>query len=52
MKETVYCNAIKNGNEKEWNFAWERFKNSNVASEKSMLLDGLSCAEKTSILKR
>ena len=26
MKSTVYCQAIRNGDEQEWDFAWERYK--------------------------
>lgn len=52
MKSTVYCNAISNGNEEEWDFAWERYKGSNVATEKRSLLGGLSCTSKIWLLNR
>ncbi|XP_013408526.1 uncharacterized protein LOC106172388 isoform X2 [Lingula anatina] len=52
LKSLVYCNAIKNGGSAEWNFAYERYKKANVASEQSKLLYGLSCSTETWILSR
>lgn len=52
MKEAVYCSAIAAGDEKEWNFGWERYKNSNVATEKDLLLTALACSKQKWILKR
>ena len=52
MKEVVYCSAIGNGDEAEWDFGWERYKNSKVASEKELLLNALSCTKKTWLLIR
>ena len=52
MKSTLYCHAIQNGAEDEWDFAWERYKNSNVATEKRALLGGLSCTKEIWLLNR
>ena len=52
MKEVVYCSAIGNGDEAEWDFGWERYKNSNVATEKDLLLTALGCSKQKWILKR
>ena len=52
MKSTIYCNAISNGDEEEWDFAWERYLNSNVATEKRSLLSGLSCTKHIWLLNR
>ena len=52
MKEAVYCTAIATGDDNEWNFGWERYKNSNVATEKDILLTALSCSKEKWILKR
>ena len=52
MKSTILCEAIKNGNEEEWDFAWERYKASNVATEKRSLLGGLSCTKEIWLLNR
>ncbi|XP_035779782.1 aminopeptidase N-like [Anopheles albimanus] len=52
LKSTVYCTAIKYGDEMEWNFAWERFQRATVASEKEILLSALGCSRVPWILTR
>ncbi len=52
LKRTVYCNAIREGGEEEWDFGWERYKKSNVASEKDNLLLSLSCSKEPWLLNR
>jgi len=52
MKYVTYCNAIANGGEEEWDFAWKRYENSEVASEKATLLGSLSCTKEMWILNR
>ncbi|KAK4304350.1 hypothetical protein Pmani_023699 [Petrolisthes manimaculis] len=52
VRYVVYCNAIANGGEEEWNFAWEKFLSSNVAAEKTKLLNALGCTKKIWILSR
>ena len=52
MKTSVYCNAIKNGGVDEWDFAWERYNKSNVASEKSNLLVGMACTNEVWLINR
>lgn len=48
----VYCTAIKYGDQKEWDFAWERYQKTNVASEKEILLSAMGCSRETWILSR
>merc|ERR1719266_118738 len=52
MKSTIYCQAVRNGDEDEWDFAWERYLKSNVATEKRSLLGGLSCTKEIWLLNR
>merc|ERR1719153_1277968 len=52
MKYETYCNAISNGGLEEWDFAWERYKKSLVASEKSALLSALGCTKEVWLLNR
>ena len=52
MKSTVYCEAVENGNEEEWNFGWERYQKSNVATEKRDLLGALSCTKEIWLMNR
>jgi len=52
LKSTVYCQAVENGDEKEWDFGWERYQKSNVATEKRDLLGALSCTKEIWLLNR
>ena len=52
LKGPVYCTAISDGDEEEWKFGWDRYKGSNVASEKANLLNSLCCTEQIWILNR
>ena len=46
LKNVVYCVGIRKGGEEEWEFAYRKYKESNVASEKSLLLEALTCTQK------
>jgi len=52
MKGVAYCSAISQGGEKEWDFAWERYENANVASEKADILNNLGCTKEVWLLNR
>ena len=52
LKRSVYCHAIANGDEEEWDFGWERYTKSEVASEKDMLLSALTCSKQPWLLIR
>jgi aminopeptidase N len=52
LRRTIYCNGIRHGGEKEWDFAWRRYLESNVATEKAIILLALSCTRETWILNR
>lgn len=52
IRGTVYCTAIKYGPQAYWDFAWERYKRTNVASEKEILLGALSCTREPWMLTR
>lgn len=52
LRSVVYCTAIRNGYENEWNFLWERYRSSGVASEKQTILSSLGCAREPWILQR
>lgn len=52
LKFNAYCYAMSEGGVKEWDFGWERYKNSNVATEKYNLLAGLSCTKEIWLLNR
>lgn len=52
LRSTVYCSAIAAGGEKEWNFAWEMFENTNLATEKDKLRAAMACATQPWLLNR
>lgn len=52
LKSLVYCNAIKYGDQTEWEFAWEQFQKTSVPSEKEILLSALGCSREPWILRR
>ena len=51
LRPTVYCTAIRHGNEEDWNFLWQRYKESNVATEKRTIIFALSCSRNTKTLR-
>lgn len=52
LRSQTYCYAIASGGEAEFNFAWERYRNSQVASEKQTILAALSCTKEVWLLNR
>ncbi|KAG8575331.1 hypothetical protein GDO81_009524 [Engystomops pustulosus] len=54
LRSTIYCNAIAQGGEEEWNFAWEQYKSSSGTNvqEAEKLRVALSCSKEPWILNR
>nr|XP_027223177.1 aminopeptidase N-like [Penaeus vannamei] len=52
LKPVVFCRAIAEGGEAEWDFAWDQYVTSSVATEKRLLLRSMSCSKQTWILSR
>ncbi|XP_066254232.1 aminopeptidase N-like [Euwallacea similis] len=52
LSSIVYCTALTYGGEKEWNFLWQKYQRSNVASEKNSLLSVLGCTREIWLLNR
>ncbi|XP_050540509.1 aminopeptidase N-like [Daktulosphaira vitifoliae] len=52
LKTNIYCQAVKYGSMEEWDFLWERYLRSNVATEKAKLLSALGCSSETWLLNR
>ncbi|KRT78825.1 Peptidase, partial [Oryctes borbonicus] len=50
LRGIVFCNGIKHGGEEEWNFLWNMYLNSNVASVKSTILRSLGCTRQANLL--
>ncbi|XP_031788192.1 aminopeptidase Ey isoform X1 [Nasonia vitripennis] len=52
LKSVVYCTAIRVGGQPEWDFMWQRYLETNVGSEKDLLLHALGCTRETWLLSR
>ena len=52
LRQNVYCEAIKQGDEKEWLFLWNQLKYASNANEKRSIMYGLSCTSEVWILQR
>ena len=50
LKRTITCTAVHHLNLPEWEFAWTKFQESNIHTEKSDLLMGMSCSRNLSLL--
>lgn len=50
LKRVITCTAIRHLNLSEWQFAWKKFQESNIHSEKDDLLAGMACTTNTSLL--
>lgn len=52
LRSTVYCNAIAQGGEREWDFAWEQFQKETLVNEADKLRTALACSNEVWILNR
>ncbi|XP_040349594.1 aminopeptidase N [Herpailurus yagouaroundi] len=52
LRSTVYCNAIAQGGEEEWNFVWEQFLKAELVNEADKLRGALACSNQVWILNR
>uniref|UniRef100_A0A671E867 Aminopeptidase n=1 Tax=Rhinolophus ferrumequinum TaxID=59479 RepID=A0A671E867_RHIFE len=52
LRSTIYCNAIAQGGEREWDFAWEQYQKATVVNEADKLRAALACSKKVWILDR
>ena len=50
LKRVITCTAVRHLNWPEWQFAWTKFQESNIQTEKSDLLNGMACTTNTSLL--
>ncbi|XP_027775590.2 aminopeptidase N [Marmota flaviventris] len=52
LRSTVYCNAISQGGEEEWEFAWQQFRNATLVNEADKLRAALACTNEVWLLNR
>jgi hypothetical protein len=52
LRSVVYCSAVSNGEEREWNFLWEQYKKTDVSNEQVTILSALGCTSNPDLLIR
>jgi len=52
FRSVVYCSALSNGGEAEWDYLWDQYKKTNVATDQVLILAALGCTRSTSLLNR
>ena len=52
LRAQVYCTAVAQGGEKEWNFVWEKYKTNQIPSEQKKLLMALPCTKHIWLLNK
>ncbi|XP_017783439.1 PREDICTED: aminopeptidase N-like isoform X1 [Nicrophorus vespilloides] len=52
LRSVIFCNAIRRGAETEWEFLWQQYLKSNVATEKNSIMSALGCTREIWLLKR
>ncbi|CAG2115119.1 unnamed protein product [Medioppia subpectinata] len=52
LRSIVYCTGIEFGSEQDWDFLWNQYLNTSVASEKDKLLRSLACTREPWLLSR
>lgn len=52
LRNTIYCTAIKHGKEEDWDFLWEKYLISPMATDKVLILNALGCSENKNLLTK
>ena len=52
FRSVVYCQALAQGGEEEWNFAWKTYIQETDSQEKLNLLNVLACTKNKEIVQR
>ena len=52
LRAQVYCTAVAQGGEKEWNFVWEKYMTNQIPSEQRKLLTALPCTKHIWLLNK
>lgn len=45
LRQVVYCEGIRQGTDEHFDFLWNQFLTSNIATEQLLILQGLGCAQ-------
>lgn len=52
LRSIVYCTAIREGSETEWDFAYRKYLETSSVAEKNTLIDALGCTRQRWLLSR
>ncbi|XP_060014743.1 aminopeptidase N [Lagenorhynchus albirostris] len=52
LRSTIYCNAIAQGDQKEWDFAWRQLRQARLVNEADKLRSALACTNQVWLLNR
>uniref|UniRef100_A0A8C9B3T8 Aminopeptidase n=1 Tax=Phocoena sinus TaxID=42100 RepID=A0A8C9B3T8_PHOSS len=52
LRSTIYCNAIAQGDQKEWDFAWRQLQQARLVNEADKLRSALACTNQVWLLNR
>lgn len=52
LRSVIYCTAIRQGGDREWEFLWAHYNKSNVGSEQLLILGSLGCSREVWLLQR
>lgn len=47
----VYCSVIEFGSKTEWKYLWRKFKTTNDAAERVIILNALGCTNEIDLIK-
>nr|XP_034185421.1 putative aminopeptidase-2 [Osmia lignaria] len=51
-RAAVYCTALKSGSDTEWNFLWEQYLKTDLATEKMVMLNAFGCTDNKILLNK
>ncbi|CAH2274214.1 aminopeptidase N [Pelobates cultripes] len=52
LRSSIYCTAVAQGGEAEWDFIWEKFNSTDIAQEADKLRAALACTKEPWLLNR
>jgi hypothetical protein len=52
LQSVTYCTALRDGREDDWNFLWNKYVNSNYATEQSLILTALGCTTNQALINK
>jgi hypothetical protein len=52
LRSVVYCSALINGKADDWNFLWQKYLESNVATDQVLILNALGCTTNPDLLNK